>query len=62
MKDIKTSFMLPEDIWKEAKVRAAQEGISLGELIRKLLKDYLQKGEAKKEKKDKRYSTSAFQG
>jgi len=55
MKDIKTSFMLPEEIWKQAKVRAAQEGISLGELIRKLLADYLQKVETKiREKKDKR--------
>jgi plasmid stability protein len=55
MKDIKTSFMLPDDIWKQAKVRAAQEGISLGELIRKVLRDYLEKGESKvKGKKDKR--------
>lgn len=55
MKDIKTSFMLPEEIWKQAKIRAAQEGISLGELIRRLLSDYLQKAENKvREKKDKR--------
>jgi len=43
MRDIKTSFMIPEEIWKAAKVKAAEEGISLGELIRNLLSDYLKK-------------------
>lgn len=43
MKNLKTSLMLPENIWKEAKIRAAQEGISFGELIRKALKEYLAK-------------------
>ncbi len=55
MKDIKTSFMIPEDIWKAAKVRAVEEGISLGELIRKLLSDYLEKkGVLPKQKKEGR--------
>jgi predicted HicB family RNase H-like nuclease len=51
MKDIKTSFMIPEDIWKAAKVQAAQEGISLGELIRNLLSEYLEKKAALPKKK-----------
>lgn len=43
MKDLKTSLMLPEDMWKEAKIRAAQEGIGFGELVRRALKEYLAK-------------------
>ncbi len=55
MKDIKTSFMIPEDIWKAAKVKAIEEGISFGELIRNLLRDYLEKKEAiPKQKKEGR--------
>ncbi len=55
MKDIKTSFLIPEDIWKAAKVKAAEEGISLGELIRNLLTDYLEKkGALTKQKKEGR--------
>jgi hypothetical protein len=55
MKDIKTSFMLPEDVWKAAKFKAVEEGISLGELIRNLLRDYLEKkGALPKQKKEGR--------
>ena len=55
MTDIKTSFILPEEIWKAAKVKAAEEGISLGELIRNLLSDYLEKkGALRKGKKEGR--------
>ncbi len=48
MEDIKTSFILPKDLWKSAKVRAAEEGISLGELVRKAIEDILTKKESKK--------------
>jgi plasmid stability protein len=44
MKDIKTSLMIPENVWKAAKIRAAQEGISMGELNRNAIKEYLAKG------------------
>ncbi len=54
MKEIKTSFLLPEELWRQAKIRAVNEGVSLGELIRKILADYLEKEESKgKGKKDK---------
>jgi predicted HicB family RNase H-like nuclease len=48
---IKTSFILPRDLWKNAKIRAAEQGISLGELVRKAIEDYLSKTESKKGKK-----------
>ncbi len=50
MKDIKTSLMLPEDIWEEAKILAAKERISLGEIVRRALKEYLSKKESKTKK------------
>jgi len=43
----KTSLMVPKDILKQAKIRAVQEGISFGELIRRALKEYLSKKESK---------------
>jgi len=53
--DVKTSFMIPEDILKAAKVKAVEEGISLGELIRNLLRDYLEKkGALPKQKREGR--------
>ncbi len=38
MEDLtRTSFMLPRNILKKAKIQAANEGISLGEFIRKAI-------------------------
>ena len=51
MDEIKTSFLLPRDLWKNAKVRAAELGISLGEFVRRAMEDYLTKTETKKGKK-----------
>ncbi len=48
MEDIKTSFLLPKDLWKRAKIRAAQEDTSLGQLVRKAIEEYLGKEESKK--------------
>ena len=39
----KTSLMLPKDVLKQAKIRAIEEGISFGELIRRALNEYLEK-------------------
>jgi hypothetical protein len=44
----KTSLMLPKDVLKQAKIRAIEEGISFGELIRRALNEYLSKKEFKK--------------
>ena len=44
-----TSLIVPKKLWEEAKIRAMKERISLGELIRKAIKDYL----GKKPKKER---------
>jgi hypothetical protein len=41
----KTSLMFPKDVLKQAKIRAIEEGISFGELIRRALGEYLAKRE-----------------
>lgn len=38
-----TNILLPEDLWHEAKVQAVGARISLSELIRRALRDYLEK-------------------
>ena len=48
MEEIKTSLIFPLDLWEQAKIRAAKERISLGELVRHALKEYLAKKEPKK--------------
>jgi len=50
MEEIKTSFLLPRDLWKQARIRAAEEGISFGEIIRKALEGYLRKPSKAKQK------------
>jgi predicted HicB family RNase H-like nuclease len=47
-KDVKTNIIFPEDMWEEAKIQAAKERISLGELVRQALKDRLAKKESQK--------------
>ena len=42
-----TSLIVSRKLWEEAKIRAMKEGISLGELIRRALKEYLEKGKKK---------------
>lgn len=48
-KDIVTSFRIDEDLWKEAKIYAIEEGMTLKELIEGLLKRELEN----KRKRDK---------
>lgn len=43
MENTKTSLMIPRDILKQAKIQAVQEEISFGELVRRALKEYLDK-------------------
>lgn len=50
MENAKTSLILPRDILKQAKIRAAEEGISFGEVVRRALKEYLEKKEVRKKK------------
>ena len=38
-----TNILLPEDLWHEAKVQALGARISLSELMRRALRDYLEK-------------------
>ena len=46
-KDIKTNIIFPMDMWEEAKILAAKERISLGEIVRRALAEYLAKKEPK---------------
>ncbi len=47
-KDIKTNIIFPMEMWEEAKIQAAKERISLGEIVRRALANYLAKKESKK--------------
>jgi hypothetical protein len=47
-KKIQTNINLTEDLWEQAKIRATMERISLSELTRRALKEYLTKKEPKK--------------
>jgi metal-responsive CopG/Arc/MetJ family transcriptional regulator len=38
-----TNIILPEELWEEAKIRAAKDRISLSEVVRKALTEYLVK-------------------
>ena len=48
-----TNIILTEDLWVRAKIRATVERISLSELVRRILKEYLDKKESE-EKESKR--------
>ena len=43
-KEIVTSIRIDEDIWKKAKIIAIEEGITLKELLERLLKEELKRG------------------
>jgi metal-responsive CopG/Arc/MetJ family transcriptional regulator len=47
-KNIQTNVILPEDLWEQAKIRATMERVSFTEIVRRALKDYLEKKEPKK--------------
>ncbi|MBU1206460.1 MAG: hypothetical protein KKH04_05965 [Proteobacteria bacterium] len=47
-KDIKTNIIFPMEMWEQAKNQAVKERISLGELVRKSLGEYLKKKSKKK--------------
>ena len=50
-KEIKTNIIFPIDMWEKAKIRAAKERISLGELVRLALKEYLAREKPKEKRK-----------
>jgi len=41
--ELKTNIILTVNLWEKAKIRAAKERISLSELVRRALKEYLGK-------------------
>jgi hypothetical protein len=50
-KKIQTNIIFPQDMWERAKIQAAREMVSLGEIVRKGLKEYLDKKQRIGEKK-----------
>jgi hypothetical protein len=40
-KDIKKNIIFPEDMWEQAKIQATKDRISLGEVVRQALREYL---------------------
>ena len=42
-KDIRTNVILPESMWEQAKIRATMERIPFTEIVRRALREYLQK-------------------
>jgi hypothetical protein len=44
---VKTTIEVPEDLWKEAKILAIEEGVTLGRLIELALREFIKakKGE-----------------
>ena len=49
-KIIRTNVALPESMWEQAKIRATMERVSFTEIVRRALKDYLEKGAPDKNK------------
>lgn len=47
-KKVTTSVVFPENLWEKMKFRAFQEKISLGELVRKAVSEYLKEKPKKK--------------
>jgi len=52
-KTITTSVVFPEDLWEQMKLRALQERISLGKLVRRAVTEYLEKKEPKRGRSDR---------
>jgi metal-responsive CopG/Arc/MetJ family transcriptional regulator len=50
-KDIRTNIILPESMWVKLKIRAVAERASFTEIVRRALREYLEKKETKKRKK-----------
>ncbi len=42
-KDMRTNIILPESLWEKAKIRATMERIPFTEIVRRALKEYLDK-------------------
>ncbi len=54
-KKVQTNIILTEELWVRAKIRATVDRMSLSELVRRILKEYLDKKESEeKESKRKR--------
>ena len=51
-----TNILLPEDLWQEAKFQALGARISLSELMRRALRDYLKKQDPTIKKRIKDFS------
>ena len=47
-KIIKTNVLLPESMWVKAKIKATMERVSFTEIVRRALKEYLEKKFKKK--------------
>lgn len=43
--NITTSIMLPESVWKRAKIFAVEQRTSLSKMVRELLTEYMEKVE-----------------
>ena len=52
-KKVQTNIILTEELWMRAKIRATVDRVSLSELVRRILREYLDKKELK-EKEPKR--------
>ena len=50
-KDIRTNIILPESMWVKLKIHAVTERVPLTEIVRRALREYLEKIEPKKGKK-----------
>ena len=47
MERMKTTMILPRDLWKRAKVRAMDDGIDLSGVVIAALEAYLRQGQSK---------------
>ena len=45
---MRTVITFPDELWEEAKNRAVKERVSLAEIVRRALAEYLSKKESKK--------------
>jgi metal-responsive CopG/Arc/MetJ family transcriptional regulator len=53
-KDMRTNVILPESLWEKAKIQATMERVSFTEIVRRALKEYLEKKEPqRKNEKEK---------
>lgn len=45
---MRTVIIIPDDLWEKAKTKAMNERVSLAEIIRRALQEYLREGKPKK--------------